>query len=105
MRRGTTAPVTIEVDRDLTGTDIHVAFEAGVLIVKQTDELAISVDQGVTTIVAQLTQDDTLQMHPGKCRVQLRAFNSDGSSAMATDIGTIDVRAILEDGFLPPREA
>lgn len=102
MRRGTTPTLTIEVDADLTGLDIHLALDAGTLIVKETDELGIDIADGKTTITANLTQADTLAMQSGRnCEVQLRAFNSDGSIAMATTIGTVPVCRILEDGELP----
>lgn len=102
MRRGTTPTITVEVDADLTGLDIHLALDAGTLIVKETDDLGIDIADGKTVITANLTQDDTLAMRAGaNCEVQLRAFNSDGSIAMATTIGTIPVGRILEDGELP----
>ena len=105
MRRGTTPTVTVTVDADLTGMDVHLALNAGTLIVKETDDLEITVDGGVTTIVANLTQADTLSMTAGSmCEVQVRAFNSDGSVAMATDIGQMKVCRILEDGELPQED-
>ena len=62
----------------------------------------MSFADGVTTIKATLTQEDTLAMHAGNvCRVQVRAYNGDGSIAMATDIATVPVADILEDGELP----
>ena len=105
MRRGTTPTVTVTVDADLSGLEVHLALNAGTLIVKETDDLDIAVDGGMTTITANLTQADTLAMTAGSmCEVQVRAFNADGSVAMATDIGTVKVCRILEDGLLPQED-
>lgn len=101
MRRGTTPNITVSVDADLSELDIHLAFDAGTLIVKSGDDLDVEYADGVTTVSAKLTQADTLSMTTGHCMVQLRAFNADGSIAMATDIGTVRVDGILEEGELP----
>ena len=101
MRRGTTPTITVTVGADLTGKEIHLAFQSGELVVKSGNDLDVSVEDGITTITTALTQEDTLSFSTAQCRVQARAFNSDGSIALATDIGTLDVRDILEDGKLP----
>ena len=101
IRRGTTPPVTVVVDRDLTGKNLHLSFLAGVLIVKENADLTITVEDGITTIATYLTQEETLSMSVGACTVQLRAFNDDGTVALATDIGAFEVERIQEDGFLP----
>lgn len=102
MRRGTTPTLTVEVDADLTGLEVHLAFDAGQLIVKDSSSLDIEAADGKTVITANLTQEDTLAMHAGtNCEVQLRAYSADGSIAMATNIGSIPVGRILEDGELP----
>ena len=101
MRRGTTPTVTVTVDADLTGMDVHLAFEAGALIVKSGEDLDIETGD-TTTISTTLTQEDTLAMSAGtQCEVQVRAFNADGSIAMASTIGSIPVNRILEEGVLP----
>ena len=102
MRRGTTPTITATVDSDLTGLSIHLAFDAGTLIVKTDEDLDVSYDGDETTVSCTLTQEDTLSMKPGAvCDVQIRAFNNDGSLAMATSIGRLQVNDILEDGVLP----
>lgn len=101
MRRGTTPTITVSIDKDLTGMGIHLAFNAGELVVKQGEDLDVEYADGATTVTATLTQEDTLKFRTGTCQVQLRAFNGDGSQALATDIGTITVSGILEDGELP----
>ena len=102
MRRGTTPTITVKVGADLTGMDVHLALKAGALIVKETGDLEIEVRDGATIITCTLTQEDTLAMTSDMdCEVQVRAYTSDGSVAMATSIGSVPVRRILEDGELP----
>lgn len=103
MRRGTTPPFAVEADGDFTNLNVHLSFEAeGVLIVKSDDQLTITYENGVTTIATRLTQQDTLSFREGTdCEIQVRAFNSDGSLAVATTVGHVPVERILEDGFLP----
>ena len=100
MRRGTTPTITVSVGADLTDLNVHLALDAGTLIVKDDPDMEYA--DGVTTITAKLTQEDTLSMQAGHiCSVQVRAFNADGSTAMASTIGTVPVEGILEDGELP----
>ena len=105
MRRGTTPTITVKVKADLSEMNINLALNAGALIVKSGDDLTISVDHGITTVSTTLTQEDTLSMTSGQnCKVQIRAYNNDGSIAIATDIGSISVDDILEEGVLPHEE-
>ena len=105
MRRGSTPTITVSVGADLSEMDVNLAFEAGNLIVKTGSDLEIEVADGKTTITTTLTQEDTLSMTDGKdCRIQVRAYTSEGDVAMATTIGRIPVRGILEDGKLPHQE-
>lgn len=102
MRRGTTPTVTVQVDADISALNIHLAFSAGSLVVKSGEDLTVEYADGVTTIQTTLTQEDTLAMSAATdCEVQVRAFNQDGSLAMATDIARVPVKRILEDGVLP----
>lgn len=102
MRRGTTPTITATVNADLSDMGIHLAFKVGcTLIVKTNDELEITVDGGTTTIKATLTQEETLAMKSGdNCEVQIRAVTAQGRVAIATSIGSIPVRRILEEGFI-----
>ena len=104
MRRGTTPTITVTADADLSEMNVHLALDAGTLIVKSGDDLDVAYADGITTVTAQLTQADTLSMTSGRCKVQLRAFNADGSQAVATDIGVLTVSAILEEGELPDED-
>ena len=102
MRRGTTPTFTVTVDADISALNIHPAFSAGALIVKSGSDLSVSYADGVTTIETTLTQADTLAMAASTdCEIQIRAYNGDGSIAMATEIARVPVHRILEDGELP----
>lgn len=108
IRRGTTAPVAVEIEGcDLSLLNIHLTFAAGSLVTKTTEdgELVVNVDteggEPVTTVTASLTQDDTLSFVAGVIgEVQVRAYKSDGSEALATSVGRFKVGKILEDGKL-----
>ena len=106
MRRGTTPTITATVNADLTGMAVHLAFRVGgSVIVKQGDDLTVVVDNSgeepITTVSTSLTQEDTLSMRSGKeCEVQIRAVQDDGAVAIATCIGSIPVKRILEEGVI-----
>ena len=106
MRRGTTPTITATVNADLTGMAVHLAFKVGGnVIVKQGADLTIVVDndgeEPTTAVSTSLTQEDTLSMRSGKeCEVQIRAVQDDGAVAIATCIGTIPVKRILEEGVI-----
>ena len=104
MRRGTTPTITATVDADLTGLALYLAFsQAGCspLFVKTGDELVVTVDGDQSTIECALTQEDTLKLNAGgMVEVQLRAVASGGAVALATDIASIPVERILQDGVL-----
>lgn len=104
MRRGTTPTITATVNADLTGMAVHLAFKVGGnVIVKQGADLEVMVDseEETTTVSTSLTQEDTLSMRSGKeCEVQIRAVQDDGAVAIATCIGTIPVKRILEEGVI-----
>lgn len=104
MRRGTTPVITVTVDADLTGLSLHLAFsQAGCspLFVKTGDELAVTVEDDQTVIECALTQEDTLKLSAGgSVEVQVRAVADGGAVAIATDIASIPVERILQDGVL-----
>lgn len=106
MRRGTTPTITATVNADISAMSIHLAFKVGsTLIVKTGDDLDVSTitedEETHTQIQTALTQEDTLAMKSGKeCEVQIRAVQADGTIAIATTIGTIPVKRILEEGVI-----
>ena len=106
MRRGTTPTIRITVDSDISELSIHLALKCGrMLLEKKGADLDVSTDstgQAVKTIVeCPLSQADTLGMSAGqKCEVQIRAIGANGAVALATNIGSIPVDRILQDGVL-----
>lgn len=111
IRRGSTQPIAVDIwENDLTSLNLHLSFDAGVLIVKASEkgELVVSYDDSgekpKTVIEAMLTQDDTLAMREGTCKVQLRGFNSDGSDAPVTNVWKLWVGEVIEEGHLPRLE-
>lgn len=106
MRRGTTPTITATVNADLTGMSVHLAFKVGnSVIVKQGADITMETEtvqsETVTHVSTALTQEDTLSMRSGKeCEVQIRAVQDDGAVAIATCIGTIPVKRILEEGVI-----
>lgn len=105
MRRGTTPTLRVTVDADITEYKLYLALKTrGKLIVKS-DELEVSTEEGdkgtVTVIICRLTQEDTLAMQAGqKCEVQIRAVDKGGATALASNIDSIPVERILQDGVL-----
>ena len=102
MRRGTTPTITVEVDADLSGLNIRLAFKEGSkLIVKEGSDLDVSVEGEVTTVSCDFTQEDTLSWRSGhSVEVQIRAADESGYPAIATTIGSIPVERILQEGVL-----
>ena len=106
MRRGTTPTITATVNADLTGMSVHLAFKVGNnVIVKQGTDITMETEtvqsETVTHVSTSLTQEDTLSMRSGKeCEVQIRAVQDDGAVAIATCIGSIPVKRILEEGVI-----
>ena len=99
MRRGTTPTITLTVDADLTGHAVEVTFRRPFMepLTITNDLLYMTVNDGVTTIMLTLTQQQTLAMH-GPVEVQVRAIKN--GVAIATDVGTIDVGRILREGVI-----
>ena len=102
MRRGTTPTLAVTVDADISAYLVYLTFKNGdALLTKTNDDLTITVDDGVTTIEAALTQAETLAFKTGATEVQVRAVDSNGDIAIATTIGSVNVDRILLDGILP----
>ena len=105
MRRGTTPTVTLSVTNtdgspcDLSGQEIHVAFESGSKkLIKTEDDMTVTVGDTATTLSIPLSQAETLSFREGKTvRVQLRCKSATGK-AQATNIGSFTADEILEEG-------
>ena len=106
MRRGTTPTITVHVDADITDLNVYLAFRVGSkLLVKSGNDLTVTAGENNSTdISVTLTQEDTLGFNAGgDCEVQIRAEKLDGAVAIATTIGTIPVRRILQNGYIGAR--
>lgn len=98
MKRGTTPTLTLTVDADIVGWTVYASFRTnGKVFTFENDRLQMTSEDGVTTILLTLTQEETLAMY-GSAEVQIRAIK-DGT-AIATDIQRVDVGRILKDGVI-----
>ena len=95
MYQGTTPTIllTLVGAEDLDQATCYVTFRnpsVGKKITKSGSELVIDDNE----IAVFLTQEETLQMLPGSCEVQVRWIDSSGN-AMTTDIARIQVDPVL----------
>lgn len=99
MRRGTTPAITLTVDADLTGWAVYVTLRNKChSLTIENDRLTIEAEEGISTVVFALTQEETLAFSVGSCEVQVRAIHN--GTAIATDIATVDVGRILLEGVI-----
>lgn len=96
MKRGTTPTLTLTVDTDLDGWTVYVTVKSGCTSIT-VDDAPITVEDGVSTILVTLSQEETLALRDS-AEIQLRAIK-DGT-AIATDIAKVDVGRILQDGVI-----
>lgn len=94
MYQGTTPTLVLTVtgaeDLDEATCYVTIANSTGKKITKTGDDLAVSDNQ----IAVHLTQEETLQLQPGSCEVQVRWIDANGN-AMATDKAVITVEPVL----------
>lgn len=102
IRRGTTPTISVAVDTDLSSwPTIYLSlYGAGSKLDLDKDRLTVTKMATGCTLTATLTQAETLAFTDGQlAQVQVRAKSADGS-AIATEIGTVNVRGILKDGAI-----
>jgi hypothetical protein len=102
MIRGTTPDYILEGQGvDLSGRRVYVTFAQGNYKFTRTNEnLTMEVDTSGQTVVTRisitLTQEETLRLHEGTVRIQIKAIDSDGnvdaSECMSAGVG----QALLE---------
>lgn len=102
MYRGTTPYIEIKTDQDLSKADYVVftmedAAGTEVSVDSKSDMMTVTSD----LITVRLTQDQTLSLIEGDVQMQLRASNSDGSGAAASNIMYGILNEILKDGVIP----
>lgn len=106
MRRGTTPTLHVTVKSDISEWTIYLALKCGrTLIVKTDDDFTVSTDiqsqKTVTIIECVLSQKDTVMMTAGQeCEIQVRAVRDGGATAVASDVISVPVSRILQDGVL-----
>lgn len=96
MKRGTTPTNTFTVDVDLTNAKaLFITYKQGgrVAVEKRIDDVEIT----AKTLTVNLTQKDTLKFNSGNVDIQIRA-RLIGGEALASDIMTVPVEAILKEG-------
>ena len=84
--RGTTPEITIHVDADLTDANVYLSFIQDDRIVLELDETQMTVTSD--TIVADLSQADTMRMTVGDLKMQIRYVAADGSSGTSNVLET-----------------
>ena len=102
MRRGYAGPITATVTGiDLSGWTVYLTIKTRFReITKTGDDLDVSYANGVTTIIFNLTQDETLSFTEGTASVQVRYVSADGL-ADASVMAQIIIQPVLKQGVLP----
>ena len=99
MRRGTTPVITLSVDMDITEYTVFVALKSrNHSLILDDSRISKDFQDGKTVIVFALSQAETLDFSPGECKVQIRAVK--GQTAIATDIGMLEIDPILQQGII-----
>ena len=97
MKRGTTPTIILSTNADLTGYDeIWVTFSQNNQIILNKKLSLSQVTVATDSISVPLSQADTLTLGAGEVKVQVRAL--DGQNAIASDIVSTTVGAILIEG-------
>lgn len=92
MYHGTTPMLLLEVDADLTGKTIQVAFRSvtGEVFMKAAPDVAVYPDNDGSIITVTFTQAETFQIPEGVCQVEVRWVDED-EIADISFIGSVDV--------------
>ena len=97
MRRGTTPTITCTVDYDFSTCEkVRLSVKSGCVRV-DIDKANLAIT--ATSIVATLTQEQTLSLTGVTASLQVRGVTADGI-AVATDIKTLPIDAILDGEVL-----
>lgn len=99
MRRGTTPSNIFTVDTDLTSAEaLYITYRQGYKTVVE-KSLTDGIEVTAETITVTLSQADTLKFAKGDVEMQIRA-RFPGGEAIASQIMTAPVEAILKDGVI-----
>ena len=98
VRQGATPPLVFIIEgHDLTDKTVRMTFcaQGKEIMVKENDDLYITYDGGVSTIVMRLTQEETLNLPLGSVQVQAKWIGQDGDVPV-TSMGEFDVAPGLD---------
>lgn len=101
MYRGTTPTIVYNVNSEIdlnSMVQIWAVFKSKIKEVCK-DITELEVDNDKKTVIARLTQEETLQFHDESVETQLRFLSSDGK-AYASDITRLKVKNILKGGVI-----
>lgn len=99
MKRGSTPINTFTVNMDLTGATVFITYKQGGNTIVEKTGSAVTITS--TTLVTQLTQEETLAFSQGEVEMQIRYVFPDGT-ADASDVIKTKADRILKDGVITP---
>lgn len=96
MYQGTTPSITFEIKGyDLTDATIFVSFKRGNDVLTKTGEdVSVVYADDVSTVICNLTQEETLAMKQGGVTCQIRFIYEDGQ-AYATNERTLEIKRVI----------
>lgn len=98
MYQGTTPAVSYEIKGyDLSNATIFVSFKRGNDILTKTNGDVVAAydeDSQISTIICQLTQEETLAIRSGGVQTQIRFIYENGQ-AFATNIATLEMKSVI----------
>ena len=98
MYQGTTPAVSYEIKNyDLSDATIFVSFKRGNEVLTKTSPDVVAAydsDSQISTIICQLTQEETLAIRAGGVQTQIRFIYEDGQ-AYATNIQTLEMKSVI----------
>lgn len=98
MYQGTTPAVSYEIKGyDLSNATIYVSFKRGNEVLTKSGNDVVAAydsDADISTIVCQLTQEETLAIRSGGVQTQIRFIYENGQ-AYATDIKTLEMKSVI----------
>lgn len=100
ITRGTTPSITVSVPMNLEGYTCYLSVGKKLhapYFTADNSQMSAIYDE-TSTLVFNLTQEQTLACKPGAAYIQLRFI--EGSTALASTIGTIEVFDIVKDGAI-----
>ena len=98
MYQGTTPAVSYEIKGyDLTDATIFVSFKRNSDVLTKTGSDVIAAydsDSQISTIICQLTQEETLAIKSGGVQTQIRFIYENGQ-AYATNVKTLEMKSVI----------